>query len=105
MVVQASAGDPSYKGVWGHAISSVLKGQKNEKMPSAKLTSSAWTPCCFVRLCVRLGTIKLKCPRHSTTFARTFGQILNMESIHTSNPVKMCSTPLEIGKRMRYKLL
>ena len=31
----------------GNAISSILKGQKNEKMPSAKLASSGRMPCCF----------------------------------------------------------
>ena len=26
-----------------------------------------WTPCCFVRIHARLGTMPSKCPKHSTT--------------------------------------
>ena len=42
---------------------------EDKKMRSAKLASSVWMPCCFVRFCARLETVKLHCPRHSTRFA------------------------------------
>ena len=45
----------------------------------------------------RLGTIKLQCPRHSMMFAGTFEQTQNVESIHTSNLVKIFQFHSKLG--------
>ena len=54
-----------------------------------------WTSCCFVRINARLGTMLLKCPRHSTDIAQ-FKRFTDLTKF------KYVFNVIQNGKRLLY---
>ena len=56
-----------------------------------------WTPCCFVRIHAKLGTMSLKCPRRSTTS--------HGSNISQKTHLNICSMSFKTGKQMFYNFM